>query len=245
MTMTNLLQKLQSVGVGFLTAIALFSYRRTIINDNKVRSIDRLFDETVANYKEANQRLNNIQDLLLSNSQKVESQLVSVTEHLESLAQDVTNLNNAVNNGSSNNALIDATLKSVKISNGKALTELNSLMNDINSHKLISNFTDNINNFVDNFNNYLSSLSSIELGAVAHTLASFTILLCLLSILSAYYGDRLIRYFNLEVRFPKLAKIIQLRRTFQDYYIAYNAIWIIFILFFVIYTNVSILYHIS
>jgi hypothetical protein len=55
-----------------------------------------------------------------------------------------------------------------------------------------------------------------------------------------YYGDKLIIYFNLETKWPKLAKFIQLRRKFQDYYIRINALIIILILLFVIYINIKI-----
>jgi hypothetical protein len=62
---------------------------------------------------------------------------------------------------------------------------------------------------------------------------------------TVYYADKLIIYFNLEVKYPKLAKWIQLRRKFQDYYLALNFIIIIIILLVVIYTNIFVLLHVS
>jgi hypothetical protein len=58
-----------------------------------------------------------------------------------------------------------------------------------------------------------------------------------------YYGDKIIIYFNLENKWPKLAKFIQLRRKFQDYYIRINALIIILILIFVIYINIKIIIY--
>jgi predicted PurR-regulated permease PerM len=220
--MANALKNLKKIGGTLLTAIALDGYRRSVVNDSRVREADKLYEKTLEAHKEATKTLESMQDQIVSNSQQVETRVNSVIEQLNSLQQDATNLINAVGNTNSNDALIETAVQSVKKTNSKA--DLNALLNDLDKNKYISDFTDNISNFLDNFNNYLSSLSTIELGAVAHTLAAVTILLCLLSILSAYYGDRLIIYFNLETRFPKLAKIIRLRRTFQDYYIGFNAI---------------------
>lgn len=49
-----------------------------------------------------------------------------------------------------------------------------------------------------------------------------TILLSLISILSVFYSNFFIEYFKLEQRFPRLAKIIALRRKFQQYYLLFN-----------------------
>jgi hypothetical protein len=182
-----------------------------------------LYEKTVTAHNEAIKTLEYVENQIIANSQKVKTR-VNSEEELSSLQQNTTNLIKVLLELILPTALSKTVVQSIKNTNGKLLSALITLFNNLNSNRYISNFTYNISNFLDNFNNYLSSLSTIELGAVAHTLASVTILLCLLSILSAYYGDRLIIYFDLETKFPKLAKIIRLRRTFQDYYIGFNAI---------------------
>lgn len=50
----------------------------------------------------------------------------------------------------------------------------------------------------------------------------------------------LIKYFNLEEKFPKLAKIIQLRRKFQHYYLFMNTLIIIVLLTLIISINLFV-----
>lgn len=92
-------------------------------------------------------------------------------------------------------------------------------------------------NSLDEFQNYLSSLPLEKVGALGHILISFAILLSLLSIISIFYGEFLIKYFNLEEKYPKIARFIQIRRKFQQYYFTMNIIAIILALLLVIYVN--------
>nr|YP_009690430.1 hypothetical protein Schpa_000052 [Schizopora paradoxa]QEG57210.1 hypothetical protein Schpa_000052 [Schizopora paradoxa] len=94
-----------------------------------------------------------------------------------------------------------------------------------------SNSIDNMNSFMTNFpsisdflqmcknwNLFLKTLSLEELGALSHFLSSLFVLICLINIILVIYGDFMVRLLKIETRFPKLAKIIQLRRQFQLYY---------------------------
>ena len=49
-----------------------------------------------------------------------------------------------------------------------------------------------------------------------------------INIIFILYGDYLIKNFNLESRYPKLSKFIQLRRKLQSYYLKLSIIWIFF-----------------
>ena len=116
----------------------------------------------------------------------------------------------------------------------KKLEELNKMLQDIfgsDSSKFFNS------NGLDEFKHYLSSLPIEKVGALGHILISFAILLSLLSIISVFYGDSLIKYFNLEVKYPKIAKFIQLRRQFQQYYFTLNIIAIILAFLLIIYVN--------
>ena len=64
------------------------------------------------------------------------------------------------------------------------------------------------------------------------------ILFSLISIISIFYGEKLIIFFDLENRFPKLAKFIQIRRKFQQYYLLMNIGLIIIVLVIIIYINI-------
>lgn len=84
-------------------------------------------------------------------------------------------------------------------------TDLINVITDAGSDstkKFLPNPVDSLANFAD----YLNTLSTIEKGAVFHLLASFLILFSMFNIISALLGDKIIIYFKLETRFPKLAK---------------------------------------
>jgi type I site-specific restriction endonuclease len=95
----------------------------------------------------------------------------------------------------------------------------------------------------DNLQVYLSSLPIEKVGALGHILISLAILLSVLSLISVFYGDSLIKYYNLETKFPKLAKFIQLRRKFQQYYFTLNISLIVTALLLIIYVNLIVFFN--
>ena len=75
----------------------------------------------------------------------------------------------------------------------------------------------------------------------ANTLVAFLVLLCLFNIILIIYGEFLIEYFKLEERFPKLAKLIQLRRKLRRFYMSTLFSISIISLSIVIYLNIRYL----
>lgn len=71
---------------------------------------------------------------------------------------------------------------------------------------------------------FLNSLSTEELLAFAGILLNSLVLSHTISIILTLYGDYLINKFNLEHRYPRLAKLIHLRRTLQAYYLKISLI---------------------
>uniref|UniRef100_UPI0030FEF895 hypothetical protein n=1 Tax=Singerocybe alboinfundibuliformis TaxID=1346812 RepID=UPI0030FEF895 len=63
----------------------------------------------------------------------------------------------------------------------------------------------------------------------------------LVSIVFIFYGDYLINKYNIETRFPKLAKIILLRRKFSRYYLLWNSSLVLFIILIEVFFCLSIL----
>lgn len=79
-----------------------------------------------------------------------------------------------------------------------------------------------------NLQEFLSTLTRLELFAFISLCFNSVILNALISILFISYGEFLIKYFNLEIRYPKLAKFIAFRRTLQKYSLRYNLFLIFF-----------------
>ena len=95
----------------------------------------------------------------------------------------------------------------------------------------IKSFIDSItgtgNNLVSDFNlqefySFLDSLTLIQELSFIHLLVFIFLLLNILSVMSIFFGNEIIRYFDLEARFPRLSIYFKLRNTFQRYYLLWN-----------------------
>lgn len=74
--------------------------------------------------------------------------------------------------------------------------------------------------FLRNFDFYsLGTLSQVEFLAFTGLLLNWYILNYTISIILIQYRLYLIKRFNLEIRYPKIDKLIQLRRKLQNYYL--------------------------
>jgi hypothetical protein len=118
-----------------------------------------------------------------------------------------------------------------------------SILKNNHLEELIQNINNISQLLLNNWNDFPSlfaKLSSAQQGALAHIFSSLAVYYSAMNIASAYYGDKLIEYFKLETKYPRLARWIQYRRTYQHYNVALNLILILFISGYVIYANVSI-----
>jgi hypothetical protein len=86
-------------------------------------------------------------------------------------------------------------------------------------------------------------LTMAQLGALGHICMAVSLYYCVINIIFAYYGDKLILYLNLESKYPRLAKWIQCWRTYQNYNIAFNLILILVLASYVIFVNISVIQY--
>ena len=123
------------------------------------------------------------------------------------------------------------------------LTELNSDINEIFS--VNKNLFDNLNikDIMENINHFLSDLNQEQLLAVTHISGFIFIIYCIIAIVLAIFGDKIILKLDLENRYPKLSKIIKLRRKIYEYNIIFNILLIFMVLVAIIYLNILILIH--
>ena len=94
-----------------------------------------------------------------------------------------------------------------------------------------------IYNLTMKFKEYLATLSTMELCLVINISSCVFILTCIISILFAISGNYLIDKFLLELKLPKLSKIIQLRVKLQRYYVFINSVFIILAILSLIFVN--------
>jgi hypothetical protein len=76
----------------------------------------------------------------------------------------------------------------------------------------------NSNYTINEISNFLSSLTFEQTVAIVHIFGFIVIIISLISLFTVFYGNKLIDYFQLENKLPKIARFIQLRRKFQMYY---------------------------
>jgi hypothetical protein len=145
---------------------------------------------------------------------------------------------------------IKGVLKSHSDQASDALEKSNATLQDILEKIAGSSSGSSSNNFVDSFNSLLESyksfLSTLEVEMycpLLNTLGLITISFCLASIVAIIYGDLLIKYLNLEVKYPRIAKFIQLRRKFQFYYLNFNFLFILVTLITLFYFNITQFYY--
>lgn len=88
---------------------------------------------------------------------------------------------------------------------------------------------------------FIESLEIFHRIAFSLLILKSIIISSCISIIFIFYGDYLIQKFNIEKRFPKLAKIIQLRRKFQRYYLLAAISWIFIVSFIEIIFSIYVL----
>ena len=125
---------------------------------------------------------------------------------------------------------IHKTYESVNNKFDSFINKINTLLND----------SDNKSQYLDSLQSFFDGLNYEQNLAIVHISGSMFILFCLISIISIFYGEKLIIFLDLEKRFPKIANFIQIRRKFQQYYLLMNILLIFIVLAIIIYINILV-----
>jgi len=128
----------------------------------------------------------------------------------------------------------------ISIDNNKILNEIADIIKN-NSNNKFSGDDNFIKEFMTKFNDYILTLSIDQLCVLSNILLGNLILVCLFNIITIYYGDVLIKYLALETKYPKLAKIINLRRKALNVYMFFNLLAIFFLIIILMLLNISYL----
>lgn len=76
---------------------------------------------------------------------------------------------------------------------------------------------------------WFKTLEGVQQLAVGIFLGKSVILSSLISIIFIFYGDILLDKYKIAEKYPKLAKIIELRKKYQKYYFKYNCLLILMV----------------
>ena len=106
---------------------------------------------------------------------------------------------------------------------------------------IIKKYIDNYNNLLETLISSLKDLNHEQIGAIAHLSGSILILNCLMTIIIALFGDKILKYFRLEEKYPKLANYFKIRQQILNINLIINFLIIISVLIVIIYLNLVIL----
>ena len=76
-----------------------------------------------------------------------------------------------------------------------------------------------------------------------HISGSIVIILSLYSIISILFGNKLIEHFKLDTKYPRLAKLLTLRKKITNYSLAFNFFLILSVCLFILYVDITVLLH--
>ena len=203
-------------------AVGIDGYRRTIEANHVNSETDKIIKDTIRKSGELARTLQEQLEHKKFEDVKLEADLGRVKDQLESINQDVEMLNKFSNTEETNPILIETsseTLKKTAKSASELIDKLLSSINDGNNYNIID--------FFDNYRIFLDSLTLIQISLFVHIFLSVLILYFLWNILVAYYSNKIITYFNLETKYPRLKKYFDLRIKFQDYYIKLNSFFLV------------------
>ena len=109
-----------------------------------------------------------------------------------------------------------------KLRESKELEDFKKRLVESNLLELELELEDNINKSSILDVDWFKGLNVLQQIGLSFLIFKGIILSCLTSIIFIFFGDYLLNKYDIEVRFPKLAKIIKLRRKFSNYYLIYN-----------------------
>ena len=84
--------------------------------------------------------------------------------------------------------------------------------------------------FIDSYQKMLSTLSTEQLGCLSNGIGFILVFSAFTSIVTILFGEYIINKLQLETKYPKLARFIQIRQKINKYFIIYNIIFIYFVL---------------
>jgi hypothetical protein len=170
--------------------------------------------------------INSQQDTMINDQltqNKIAGLSSDVRAHLDSISSHSNKITNALERLKDPNLSSDdrtILLEIIKTNDEFKLRSLNDAKNELS--KIIDAISSNRNQFINDlsemiarYKDFLSSLTLEQLLPFLNILGLIVITSCLISIAMIFYGDYIIKYFELEKRYPKMAKIIRLRIKFN------------------------------
>jgi DNA polymerase III delta prime subunit len=183
-----------------------------------------------------------------------EASIGRVIEGIKNINQETTKINELVNkiNDESLSPIIkelakkdlDRSINNLKLAQSKVTDIVTETSNQISSSNIIeNNMFSFLGDFFNNYKEFLTTLSVEQHACLFNLFGYFIIFFAINSVIMIYYGDILIKYFNLEKKYPKLSHLIQLRRKILSYHMLINFIIIYSIIIIFMGVNVYMFFN--
>ena len=88
---------------------------------------------------------------------------------------------------------------------------------------------------------FVENLSILQHSVLLDIFLFILLILTVINILSALFGNEIIKYFNLEKRFPRLSLFFKVRASLQRYYLMWNVFILMFVCLFGVCINMMVL----
>jgi flagellar basal body-associated protein FliL len=206
--------------------------------EQKTQEFQEFSTNTLTELKNQVKQINSaVEDPKIANELKSEclAKVEEVRDLLLNTIKSGTKLKEHLNNNSS----IDV-LKEIQIDFTKKLYNASDEVKKL--QEFIDNYQPKFNFDLTNLYSYLETLQLNELSALFHILVLLVLLISAIDILVVFFGNEIIIYLELEKKYSRLAKFIQLRRKFQRYYILFNLFLMILVCLLAIIVNIIVLY---
>nr|YP_010164148.1 hypothetical protein K8J96_mgp30 [Metarhizium album]QRK27472.1 hypothetical protein [Metarhizium album] len=225
---------------GGSTVLGYQAFYETITSKQKAEEVNR-------NIKDMNLKIDSLCDNM-KNTNKDKNEIIDMQNSFKEVKNSLNELSNINkkywDKPSENENFCISSFESYKQEFSKAFERAQEITDKVN--KKYSQFESPINKLADDnyviklineFKNYLSNLTITEICLVINISSSIFVLTCLVTILFAVYGNKLLDKLNLEQKYPKLASFIKLRAKLQHTYIFINTLLIIIALILMIIIN--------
>lgn len=180
-------------------------------------------------------------------AEKVESTTAEVKHYTEKIAETTEKLKlNSGNTNQTENNNFQTILTHYNREQGialqkqsQAIKELQNLNNTSTEPDIFkSDLSEFFNNFIDNYREFLSTLTSEQLAILVNLWGLLILGTLFTSIITILIGDKIIQYFKLETKYPKLAEFIKIKQKINQFSLIFYIVLFYIVLIIIVSLNV-------
>ena len=226
---------LKNIGRAFTGGASLIAYTEFIKKASE-KSLQKQLDEKLAEVELLTKNaLQGGEGVLEENTKyKLTSESSDLKNFIEESKKHAENLANSAKKGESIERQ-EYYMQMYRDAMEKADKKMETIHDIISNSKI--NLISEIDKLITEYKEYIATLNLEQLCHLITITSTCFILICFLNVIVLMYADKLIDYFNLELKFPKIARIIRIRKNLNKFSIFTNLLLIFIVLLFILYVN--------